>query len=220
MTSVGVKNVKNSGRMRGSKDAWPIIWDRLLSGNGGTVLDVGAGEHIWSAPDWEVTRCDNYEQYVGQKREIPESVINVDLNVEPWPFEDNQFDGIIAADVIEHLENIWLFFREATRVAKDFVIITTPNTMSKVSKALFQLHGTFWGFTPSAIRQSNHINPIFPWQICLAAERAHWTVDKWEYINTPFYKLKEYPDVMPVINEQPGRRGVIVRLASPKAKLD
>jgi len=218
MVPVGSKNVRSRGKLRGSKDAWPIIWDRLLSDRGGSVLDAGAGEHKWSAPGWSVLGCDNYEKYVGQKREIPEGVVNVDLNAEPWPFEDNQFDGVIAADVIEHLENIWLFFREATRVSKQFVIVTTPNTTSKVSKALFERYGRFWGFTASGVRESNHITPVFPWQVALAAGRAGWRVDRREFINTPYYNLPDCPDIMPVINKQPGRRGIIIRLASPSAE--
>lgn len=212
--TVGSENVKSSGRMRGSKDAWPLIWDKLLPvGDGGSVLDTGCGEHFWEAEGWVVKRCDNGEEYVGQDRQLPDSVEHVELS-ETWPYRENEFSGVIAADVIEHLENIWHFFREATRVSRDFVIITTPNTTSDVSKFLFKHYDRFWGFTPSAVRASNHINPIFLWQIKLAAERAGWAVDRVEYINTNYYMLHECPKAAKIIESQPGKRGLVVRMGS------
>ena len=46
--------------------------------------------------------------------------INVvhDLNVYPWPFEDNQFEYILAIDVLEHLDNLVKAMEEIHRILK------------------------------------------------------------------------------------------------------
>ena len=107
------------------------------------MLDAGSGEHVWALPGWTVERCDSGQEYKGGRQ--LEDVRAVDLNG-VWPYEDNSFDGVIAADVVEHLENMWHFFREAFRVSKRFVIISTPNVDAPMSRVLFRKHGWLWGF--------------------------------------------------------------------------
>ena len=205
---------KSRGILRGTKDAWTLIWNRLLpEGNGGSVLDAGCGEHVWEAKGWNVRRCDNWEEYKEQERIISEDVDKVDLG-KGWPYEDNEFQGVIAADVIEHLENIWHFFREATRVSRDFVIITTPNTRSDVSMVLFEKYGRFWSFTRNAVDFVNHINPVFLWQLELAAKKAGWCIDGVEYVNSEYYHILECPLSRDIIDKQPGKRQIIVRMVS------
>ena len=41
-----------------------------------------------------------------------------DLNIIPWPFEDNSVDGILAAHIFEHLTNWWGAFGECARILK------------------------------------------------------------------------------------------------------
>jgi SAM-dependent methyltransferase len=41
-----------------------------------------------------------------------------DLNVIPWPFEDNSFHHVQAFHVLEHLTNWWGAFEECSRVLK------------------------------------------------------------------------------------------------------
>ncbi len=55
-----------------------------------------------------------------------------DLNVLPWPIEDNSFDMINAKHIIEHVESIPDFMHEIHRVAKSgaTVIIETPHFTS------------------------------------------------------------------------------------------
>jgi ubiquinone/menaquinone biosynthesis C-methylase UbiE len=53
--------------------------------------------------------------------------INVDLEEEKIPFEDDSFDSVLCLDVLEHLENIHEIFDELCRVSKEHVIITLPN---------------------------------------------------------------------------------------------
>jgi len=52
-----------------------------------------------------------------------------DLNVYPYPFENNQFDKILASHIIEHLDNPEKFIKEIHRIAKSGCEITiiTPH---------------------------------------------------------------------------------------------
>lgn len=55
-----------------------------------------------------------------------------DLNVRPWPFEDESFDQIWAQDVIEHLDDIVATMEELHRVAAPgaLINITVPHFSS------------------------------------------------------------------------------------------
>lgn len=158
---------------RGTESTWPVILPLLPKG-GGTVLDAGSGEHTWSSPGWEVHRCDSGQHYADGRRLSGVDV--VDLNG-MWPYSDRQFTGIIAADVVEHLESMWHFFREAFRVASSFVVISTPNVESMMSRTMFKRSGWLWGFFPQEIEKSGHLTPIFRWQLEKVCQRSGWTMD-------------------------------------------
>jgi SAM-dependent methyltransferase len=55
-----------------------------------------------------------------------------DLDVRPWPFEDNRFDEVLAFDVIEHLDNVVSVMEEVHRICRDGarIEITVPHFSS------------------------------------------------------------------------------------------
>ncbi len=53
------------------------------------------------------------------------------------PFEDRSFDVVCAFDVLEHLENFHLINEEMFRVAKDYVLISLPNSASEICFDVF-----------------------------------------------------------------------------------
>ena len=55
-----------------------------------------------------------------------------DLNVSPWPIEDNSIDTVSAKHIIEHVDSIPTFMKEIHRVTKPggTVIIETPHFTS------------------------------------------------------------------------------------------
>jgi hypothetical protein len=64
--------------------------------------------------------------------------INLDLeHIEKLPFENDSFDTVVCADVLEHLENIHLIFDELCRVSKKYIIITLPNPIYGISRYIF-----------------------------------------------------------------------------------
>lgn len=94
---------------------------------GASILDVGADEcHLRNHLDPQAT-------YVGVGLGgNPDQ--QVDLEVEPLPFEDNSFDCALCLDVLEHLDNVHATFDELCRVARRHVIICLPNPWTE-----------FWG---------------------------------------------------------------------------
>ncbi len=77
--------------------------------------------------------------------------IEVNLEKQTIPFDDNSFDCVMCLDVLEHVDNIHAVFDELCRVSKGHVIISLPNSYrdfigmlfgSKADKALnFKYYG-------------------------------------------------------------------------------
>lgn len=59
-------------------------------------LNLGCGTDIQNPEIWV-----NHDI----REHCPEVVITHDLNIIPWPWQDNQFSEILAKSVFEHLEN-------------------------------------------------------------------------------------------------------------------
>jgi len=57
--------------------------------------------------------------------------VNLDT-LKELPFEDNSFDVVCAFDVLEHLEKFHLLNEEMFRVAKDYVLISLPNSAAEI----------------------------------------------------------------------------------------
>ncbi len=63
--------------------------------------------------------------------------VNLD-ELSALPFDDASFDVVCAFDVLEHLENFHLLNEEMFRVAKDFVLISLPNSASEILFGVIQ----------------------------------------------------------------------------------
>lgn len=94
----------------------------------GTVLDFGCGEgylgRILQAKGCEVTGCDISQNLLDQ---CPFPTRVLDLN-EPTDFKDNQFETVVASDVLEHLRNPVAALAEMKRLASRYVIVSVPNS--------------------------------------------------------------------------------------------
>lgn len=102
----------------------------------GRILDAGAGSGDISRKlrdaGYEVTAVDIRPPPF---QEDGISWRTADLN-EPLPFQDQTFDAVLCANVIEHLENPTLFVRETYRVLKErgMLLVTTPNLLNLKSR--------------------------------------------------------------------------------------
>ena len=94
-----------------------------LSGKG-KILDIGYGQTPNLFLKGEVYGIDI------QKINVPnyKKTFQVNLNFQRLPFKDNEFDCIVASEIIEHLENPSFLLREINRVLKEkgVLLIGTP----------------------------------------------------------------------------------------------
>lgn len=55
----------------------------------------------------------------------------ITLDIHNLPFQDNSFDIVLCSETIEHIPKAQLAIQELSRVAKKYLIITTPRALSK-----------------------------------------------------------------------------------------
>src|SRR4030095_10239426 len=114
-----------------------------------SLLDVGCadGAFLFSYLNYQPSRFEGIEAAPELKARAEKRGINVqatDLNG-TWPYEDNAFDVIHCAQVIEHLHNTRMFAQETLRVLKPggTALITSENLTSFLNLGAMVL-----GFTP------------------------------------------------------------------------
>lgn len=124
----------------------------LVRRPGGTLVDVGCGAgQLWPALQSQFDTyvgCDvvKYDNYPGDRE-----FLKIDLDTGKIPLPDGTADVAAALETIEHLENPRAFVRELTRLVKPggWVLITTPNNLSLLSKLTLVLKNQFNAFQDS-----------------------------------------------------------------------
>lgn len=120
---------------------------------GGTLVDVGCGSgllwpHVLPFFDRyvgvDVVRYDGFP--------ADEEFIALDLDRGDAPLPDGVADVAAGVETIEHLENPRAFVRMLARLARPggWIIITTPNQHSLLSKTRFVLRGEHAAFTDTS----------------------------------------------------------------------
>lgn len=119
---------------------------------GGVLLDVGCGSgSLWRFVSRHFDRyvgadVARYDGFPADGRFIP-----VDLDHQRVGLADGTADVVAALETIEHVENPRAFLRELTRLCRPggWLIVTTPNQLSLLSKLTLILKNQFNAFQDS-----------------------------------------------------------------------
>jgi methyltransferase family protein len=113
---------------------WEVIVE-MLGTDASTILDVGCRDRGLKDHLRPTTT------YVGMDLFPPADVIA--SAEEPLPFEAGEFDAVVLADVLEHLDDPHGALDEAMRVASAAVIVLLPNLYTLLLRAQFAAGTTF-----------------------------------------------------------------------------
>ena len=148
-----VQAAKDSAGLSANHIYRSVIQSLATVGTSGSILDFGAGTGTLSEMlcredcFHSVTAVDlvGFESAVFKHEKLKWTF--ADLN-EPLPLPDASFDAIVAAEVIEHLENPRFVVRELFRLVAPggTVIITTPNNEAFRSFLSLAFRGHFIAF--------------------------------------------------------------------------
>jgi SAM-dependent methyltransferase len=146
---------------------------------GAAVLDLAAGTGAMSLRltdfGYKVTATD----YVSENFRLHESIpfFMADLNDHFAQGREEQFDAIMASEIIEHLENPRHFARACFKLLKKGgkVILSTPNVDSVASIVSLMRTGSFQWFSDADYSQDGHISPLTQWQLGKCFKEAGFT---------------------------------------------
>src|SRR5688572_21304377 len=131
------------------------------------VLDVGGGAGAFSQRlvdlGYRVTALDS-DPDKWQPANIP--LLRLDSDSGIAASVDQTFDAACCLEVIEHVENPWNLLREIYSVVKPggYLLLSTPNVTSFLSRATFALTGRFHQFEESDLSYG-HINPVSAFEL-------------------------------------------------------
>ena len=142
------------------------------------VLDVGAGAGAFSQRltdlGYNVTALDSDpEKWI--PTEIPFLQLNIDAGIAGSV--QKMFDAVCCLEVIEHVENPWNLLREIYSVVEPggYLLLSTPNITSFLSRSIFFLTGRFHQFDEGDLSYG-HISPISSFELEHAARKVGWEV--------------------------------------------
>lgn len=177
----------------------------------GKVLDIGCGDGDYGynlqkmgfdviAGDMDVDRF-RYKDLIKFQR------CNV---VERLPFDDNSFNFIVLAEVIEHLKNPYDVVKELKRILKPGgkLILSTPNILNLKSRVRFLTEGCWEYFREVPLEHSQ--NPkeviwnlhVIPWRYHELEYLLHCNDLEVESVYTSKYEGWELAFLVPLIKFQ------------------
>lgn len=99
------------------------------------------------------------------------------------PFASGTADGVVAIQIIEHMERPLLIVREAARCLRKqgWFAVTTPNVLSLASRLNYLVRGYPKGFAEEQYRGNGHISPVSLTELQRIGERAGLVVESVTY---------------------------------------
>ncbi len=162
------------------------------------VLDLGAGEGEFTRrlieENYRATAVDGLDIF-WQNPQIPLLIANLDAEFASAVSPDGKkYDAVVAIEVIEHLENPFLFLRQCAKLLRPdgLLFITSPNVESITSRIIFLYTGRLKSFGENETLRPAHITPVFKWKFDLAFEEAGFEY-VWEGHNRNSYHVGDRP---------------------------
>lgn len=114
------------GGQYNDQERWMSYWrqiDEILKLKPANVLEVGVGNGLAA---WYLKFCGISMVTLDIAGELKPDVVG---SVEKMPFDDNSFDVILCAEVLEHLpfEKLSSVLSELKRVTKKFIVLSLPH---------------------------------------------------------------------------------------------
>lgn len=150
----------------------------------GKVLDVGTGAGAFALrlhdAGYDVEAVDIAPEQFRCHGVVPWFKVDLNDGAELWQFVQQRralYDAVAVIEVIEHIENPWMLLRACREMLRPsgFLLLTTPNVSSFLSRLIFLRTGRFHQFGPGD-ESYGHINPMTSWEVELALRRAGFHV--------------------------------------------
>lgn len=129
---------------------YPYLLKVLRSFQNPQILEIGAGHGALTQKLWndgfQVVPSDLFpENFYFEEL----TCLKLDIT-DKMPFENQSFDMVIAVEVMEHIHDHEVFFRECNRILKKGgkLVFSTPNILSLKSRMRFLFSGFFYAFNP------------------------------------------------------------------------
>lgn len=148
------------------------------------ILDAAAGHGAFTKKlfeeGYDISACDLFPEYFYFDKI---KCLKSDLT-HSFPYENSMFDIIIAMEVMEHINDHEVFFKECNRILKDNgkILISTPNILSLKSRIRFLFSGFFYSFKPLELKNYDGLQHV-----------SSVTVDQYNYMGIKYgFKPLEY----------------------------
>lgn len=150
--------------------------------SGGVILDLGAGQGAFTGRlhnlGYQVLALGvSPRQYLASS---PYIICDLDAGI---PVGSGMVQGVIAIEVVEHLENAYQLIRDSARclVPGGWIILSTPNTLSLASRISFLIRGYPIYFGAHEYDTNGHISAVSLLDIERIADRCGLSVESVTY---------------------------------------
>ena len=131
------------------------------------VLDLGAGEGAFSQRLLDAGLQVNAAELEPGRFRLDVPCQNINLNLDFHDKWKEPFDLVVAIEILEHLNDPRHFIKNClqTLTSNGYLLVTSPNTESWLSRIRFLRDGHFLWFDESDYHGYGHVTPIFTWQV-------------------------------------------------------
>ena len=131
------------------------------------ALDLGAGEGAFTQRLIDAGLQVSAAELDPQRFRLNVPCQNINLNLDFHDKWKEKFDLVVAIEILEHLHDPRHFLRNSlkTLVNGGYLLVTSPNTESWLSRIRFLRDGHFLWFDESDYHSYGHLTPIFSWQV-------------------------------------------------------